>query len=48
LHQNVEALRGRTVKLYQDNQAVCGALRKKGNPRSQFEGRNAANGGPSS
>ena len=28
LHQNVEALRGRTVKLYQDNQAVCGALRK--------------------
>ena len=28
LHQNVEALRGRTVKLYQDNQAVCGTLRK--------------------
>jgi hypothetical protein len=28
LHQNVDALRGRTVKLYQDNQAVCGALRK--------------------
>ena len=28
LHQNVEALHGRTVKLYQDNQAVCGALRK--------------------
>ncbi len=28
LHQNVETLRGRTVKLYQDNQAVCGALRK--------------------
>ncbi len=28
LHQNVEALRGRTVKVYQDNQAVCGALRK--------------------
>jgi hypothetical protein len=28
LHQNVEALRGRTVKLYQDNQAVCGVLRK--------------------
>jgi hypothetical protein len=28
LHQNVEALRGHTVKLYQDNQAVCGALRK--------------------
>ncbi len=28
LHQNVEALRGRTVKLYQDNQSVCGALRK--------------------
>jgi hypothetical protein len=25
LHQNVEALRGRTVKLYQDNQTVCGA-----------------------
>jgi hypothetical protein len=23
-----EALRGRTVKLYQDNQTVCGALRK--------------------
>ena len=28
LHQNVETLRGRTVKLYQDNQVVCGALRK--------------------
>jgi hypothetical protein len=28
LHQNVETLRGRTVKLYQDNQTVCGALRK--------------------
>jgi hypothetical protein len=28
LHQNVEVLRGRTVKLYQDNQSVCGALRK--------------------
>jgi hypothetical protein len=28
LHQNVEDLHGRTVKLYQDNQAVCGALRK--------------------
>jgi hypothetical protein len=28
LHQNVEALRGRTVKLYQDNQTVCGALSK--------------------
>jgi hypothetical protein len=28
LHQNVDALRGRTVKLYQDNQAVCGAFRK--------------------
>ena len=27
-HQNVEVLRGRTVKLYQDNQSVCGALRK--------------------
>jgi hypothetical protein len=27
-HQNVETLRGRTVKLYQDNQAVCGVLRK--------------------
>jgi hypothetical protein len=26
LLQNVEALRGHTVKLYQDNQAVCGAL----------------------
>ena len=28
LHHNVEALRGCTVKLYQDNQTVCGALRK--------------------
>ncbi len=28
LHQNVESLHGHTVKLYQDNQAVCGALRK--------------------
>jgi hypothetical protein len=29
LHQNVEALCGCTVKVYyQDNQAVCGALRK--------------------
>jgi hypothetical protein len=28
LIQNVEAQRGRTVKLYQDNQAVCGSLRK--------------------
>jgi hypothetical protein len=28
LYQNVEALYGRTVKLYQDNQVVCGALRK--------------------
>ena len=28
LFQNVEALRGVTVKLYQDNQSVCGALRK--------------------
>ncbi len=28
LHQNVEALHGRTVKLYQDNQDVCGALRR--------------------
>ena len=27
-HQNVEALRDRTVKIYQDNQVVCGALRK--------------------
>jgi hypothetical protein len=27
-HQNVETLRGRTVKLYQDNKSVCGALRK--------------------
>ncbi len=27
-HQNVEALRGRTVKLYQGNQAVYGTLRK--------------------
>ncbi len=28
LYQNVEVLRGRTVKLYQDNQTVCGVLRK--------------------
>ena len=28
LHQNVEALRGRTVKLYQDNMTVVGDLRK--------------------
>ena len=28
LHQNVEALSGRTVKLYQDNMSVVGALRK--------------------
>ena len=28
LHQNVETLRGRTVKLYQDNMTVVGALRK--------------------
>jgi hypothetical protein len=28
LYQNVETLRGRTVNLYQDNQTVCGALRK--------------------
>ncbi len=28
LHQNVEALRDRTVKLYQDNQVVCGTLLK--------------------
>jgi hypothetical protein len=28
LHQNVEALRGRTFKLYQENMAVVGALRK--------------------
>jgi hypothetical protein len=28
LHQNVEVLRDHTVKIYQDNQAVCGALRK--------------------
>jgi hypothetical protein len=28
LHHNVESLHGHTVKLYQDNQAVCGALRK--------------------
>jgi hypothetical protein len=27
-HQNVETLRDRTVKFYQDNQVVCGALRK--------------------
>ena len=28
LHQNVETLRGRTVKLYQDNMTVVGALHK--------------------
>ena len=28
LHQNVEALRGRTVTLYQDNMTVLAALRK--------------------
>ena len=28
LHQNVEALTGRTVKFYQDNMDVVGALRK--------------------
>jgi hypothetical protein len=28
LHRNVEALRGRTVKFYQDNQTVCGVLCK--------------------
>ena len=28
LHQNVDALSGRTVKLYQDNMSVVGALRK--------------------
>ena len=28
LHQNLDAIRGRTVKLYQDNMAVVGALRK--------------------
>ncbi len=28
LHQNVETLRDRTVKLYQDNQVVCRTLRK--------------------
>ena len=28
LHQNVEVLRGRTVKLYQDNMTVVGALLK--------------------
>ena len=28
LHQNLDVIRGRTVKLYQDNQAVVGALRK--------------------
>ncbi len=34
LQQNVEALRGRTVKLYQDNMVVVGALRKM-NPSAQ-------------
>ena len=29
LHQNVEALRDHTVKLYQDNMSVVGSLRKK-------------------
>ncbi len=28
LHQNVESLGGRTVKIYQDNMTVVGALRK--------------------
>ncbi len=28
LHQNVEALRGRTVKFYQDNMSVVGGLLK--------------------
>jgi hypothetical protein len=28
LHQNLDAIHGRTVKLYQDNMAVVGALRK--------------------
>ena len=28
VHQNVEALRGRTVKLYQDNMTVVGTLHK--------------------
>ena len=28
LHQNVESLRGRTVKLYQDNMTVVGVLLK--------------------
>jgi hypothetical protein len=28
LHSNLDAIRGRTVKLYQDNMAVVGALRK--------------------
>jgi hypothetical protein len=28
LHQNLDDIRGRTVKLYQDNMAVVGALRK--------------------
>ncbi len=28
LHQNFEALLGRTVNLYQDNMSVVGALRK--------------------
>jgi hypothetical protein len=28
LHQNVEVLCDHTVKIYQDNQVVCGALRK--------------------
>ena len=28
LHQNVETLRVRTVRFYQDNQTVCGVLRK--------------------
>ncbi len=39
LYQNVEALRGRTVKLYQDNQCVCGVLRKMSSkcPTLMFE-----------
>ena len=36
LHQNVEALRGRTVKIYQDNMVVVGALRKMSSKCSEL------------
>ena len=36
LHQNVEALRDRTVKLYQDNMTVVGALREMSSKCSEL------------